>query len=447
MPIQSVPGTDLKYYLAVFDKDGNERREADGSLLTERIRMDAAGGGITDVFFVSHGWKGDVPAAREQYDKWLAAMAAVSGDVEKVKSRPQGFRPLIVGLHWPSLPWGDEEFGVAKVSFGAPAVAPASADALVELYAERVADTEAGRRALRTIFDAARTNIFPMRLPDDVRQAYGVLDAEADIGSDGAAAAPGRDREPFDADRAYTFARQAGAAFGGTDLGGILSPLRQLSFWKMKDRARRFGESGARALLSAVQKAAAADVRFHCMGHSFGCIVVSAMIAGPPGGSPLPRPVDSAMLVQGALSLWSYCNDIEKAGHRAGYFSSIVTGAKVAGPIVTTRSRHDTAVGVFYPLAAGVAGQVVYAAPVPGAAPEFPTYGGVGAFGAQGPGVAIEDVKMGGVNEAYRFRPGVVYNLEATDVICVGGGASGAHSDIAKAEVAHAFWEGVRSGG
>ena len=44
---------------------------------------------------------------------------------------------------------------------------------------------------------------------------------------------------------------------------------------------------------------------------------------------------------------------------------------------------------------------------------------------------------------AYGFRGGRVYNLEATEVINEGGGAVGAHNDIAKPAVAHAFWQAV----
>ena len=114
------------------------------------------------------------------------------------------------------------------------------------------------------------------------------------------------------------------------------------------------------------------------MGHSFGCIVVSSMLRGPGAGAALPRPVDSLVLVQGALSLWSFCPDIPIAPGQPGYFHDIVKNKKVSGPIVTTRSRFDTAVGQLYPIAAGIARQVDFA---PG---EFPTYGGVGTFGARG---------------------------------------------------------------
>ena len=144
----------------------------------------------------------------------------------------------------------------------------------------------------------------------------------------------------------------------------------------MKDRARAFGESGAHALLASSQTAAP-KARFHLMGHSFGCIVVSATVAGKAGGPALPRPVDSLFLVQGALSLWSYASDIPYAAGTPGYFNRIVKNGLVRGPIVTTRSTHDTAVGRFYPIGAQIRQQLVLGN-------DFPAYGGIGSFGIQG---------------------------------------------------------------
>jgi hypothetical protein len=140
--------------------------------------------------------------------------------------------------------------------------------------------------------------------------------------------------------------------------------MRTLSFWKMKDRARAFGETGAHGLVRLLHRTRP-DVRVHLMGHSFGCIVVSAALGGPAGGSGLLRPVDSLVLVQGAMSLWSCCSEIPFGRRRPGYFRRAVERA-VNGPIITTQSRFDTAVGRWYPLAAGVARQVEFA---PG---EFP---------------------------------------------------------------------------
>ena len=268
--------------------------------------------------------------------------------------------------------------------------------------------------------------------------AYATLFAESGLDARGSAAAPGADQEGFDP-AAIIAASGGGAAKPSTQLLGIgdtvsglfLSPLRQLSFWKMKDRARAFGENGAHELLARLQ-IAAPRARFHLMGHSFGCIVASATVAGPAGEPDLPRPVDSLFLVQGALSLWSYASDIPYAAGTAGYFNRIVKHGLVRGPIVTTRSSHDTAVGRFYPLGAQVRKQLVLG-------DELPAYGGIGSFGIQG-AKGAEDMPMGAANFAYGFKPGAIYNLEASEIIKNGGGASGAHSDIAHPEVAHAFW-------
>jgi hypothetical protein len=167
----------------------------------------------------------------------------------------------------------------------------------------------------------------------------------------------------------------------------------------MKDRARSFGESGGHDLLIALQKATAArQVHFHLMGHSFGCIVVSAIVAGPGGHGQLVRPVDSLVLVQGALSLWSYCCALPFDRTKCGYFNAIITDKRVKGPIVTTQSCHDTAVGTCYPIAAGVARHVCFA---PG---ELPKYGAFGAFGARGDGVPIKDLTMLPATAPYRFQ-------------------------------------------
>ena len=71
---------------------------------------------------------------------------------------------------------------------------------------------------------------------------------------------PFETEESFDPERAY----QAGleddvVSFGSGPLGGILTVLRQLSFWKMKKRARTFGETGAATLLRDMQSQVGAE--------------------------------------------------------------------------------------------------------------------------------------------------------------------------------------------
>jgi pimeloyl-ACP methyl ester carboxylesterase len=297
------------------------------------------------------------------------------------------------------------------------------------------------RAAVRTVVESALENIAPSQMPPQVVDAYRTIDAESGLGGSGAGAAPGDDREPFDPEEAYRSVQDEEelASFGQASLGGLLAPLRTLTFWSMKRRARSFGEGGAHDLLGSLQQAVpeGRNVRFHLAGHSFGCIVTSACVAGRPGRP--AQPVDSLVLAQGALSLWSYCSSIPEVPRRAGYFHPLIAERLVSGPIVTTQSVHDRAVGTFYPLGAEAAHQVSYA---PG---QLPKYGGVGTFGAQGPDVPVEDRTMLPVSESYGFMPHTVYNLNASEVIKEGEGPSGAHSDICHPEVAHAAWEAMTS--
>ncbi len=434
MPIETVPDTSLKYYLVTFDASGNECDESDGKISHKLLEV-LANEPITDAFIFSHGWLGDIPAARRQYNKWLGAMAGQKDDIDQIRQARPGFRPLLIGLHWPSMPWGDEELGGSSVSFEPSTATPVKQ--LIDQYAERIADTAASRQALQTIFSAAMEDMAPPSLPPEVKDAYEVLNREAGLGSEGEGAAPGADREPFDPEKIYQAAEDEPVSFGSISFGSLLAPLRTLSFWKMKDRARQFGESGGSKLLEKLQQATDERVRFHLIGHSFGCIVVSATLAGLNGRGNLIRPVNSVSLLQGALSLWSYCSDIPVALGRPGYFRSIIDDQKVAGPIITTQSELDTAVGKMYPLGAGIARQVDWA---PG---EPPKYGALGTFGAQGDGLDIVDMKMLPCDTPYHYESGKVYNLDSTEFICdtTGGGLGGAHSDIAKPEVAHAVWE------
>ena len=54
-------------------------------------------------------------------------------------------------------------------------------DALIDAYAERIADTPAARAALRTIFEAAVVDSDPPALPPAVADAYRTLNRESGI--------------------------------------------------------------------------------------------------------------------------------------------------------------------------------------------------------------------------------------------------------------------------
>jgi hypothetical protein len=442
MSVKKGKERDDRYHLVSFDAAGKERRNdgvPDSRDLTALLEREAP----TDVFLISHGWYGDVPAARHQYGAWVTAMADCAADRQAAEARPGGFRSVVIGVHWPSLAWGNEDLGSASF-----AVAAGEGDApdggagggvarLVESSVSALADTPAVRDSVRAIVDAALDDPVPATLPRSVREAYERLDAELGMGAEGEGAAPGEDRAPFDPEAVYQACLlEELASFGGLSFGGLLAPLRVLTFWHMKRRARDVGASGVAALLARLQQTAPA-ARFHLMGHSFGCIVVSSAVAatGNVGG----RPVDSLTLAQGAMSLWSFCSSIPSSPERPGYFHRVLAKGMVNGPIVVTTSVHDLAVRTFYPIGAGSRGQVDY--PSDG----LPTYGAIGTFGVRGPGIRVVDGDLRPVDEPYDLRPGVVYDLRGDDVIRDSEGMLGAHNDIAKPEVAHAVWQAALS--
>src|SRR5262249_32177357 len=160
---------------------------------------------------------------------------------------------------------------------------------------------------------------------------------------------------------------------------------RQTSFWLMKHRARTVGEQGMHRFIADLQGSSNAHI--HLMGHSFGCIVVSSILGGPGGTAALPRPIESAALIQGALSLWSFAERIPN-GDTPGYFRRVISGQAVSGPLVTTQSIHDSAVGIAYPAAVGLVGEFDFGI-------ELPTFGGVGTWGIQGTTIAEKKTMLG----------------------------------------------------
>ncbi len=444
MPIRTIPNSNppLQYYLIAYDEQGRERRETDNSLLSEKVLKIISDQPVTDVFMMSHGWMGDVPAAVSQYDAWTSSVMKNDADVQAMKQRRPNFKPIFVGLHWPSLPWGNESIAgnFAVDDAGVPlevTVAKAAADQSELLCTGPEVEAE-----LRKIYRAYATTDSPESLPADVEQAYHRLNQLLHPGAGSAAAAPADDLPAFDPQAIFQAAKRdeememlTGGSFASLSWGTLLMPLKILSFWKMKDRAKNFGEGSAHGFLRAIQsETASKDVRIHLMGHSFGCIVMTATASGPKDDASTRKPVQSMVLAQGALSLWAFCESMLHSPGKPGYFSRLVKNKRCEGPIATTQSQFDKAVGKAYPIAAGLAQQESFAA-------ELPTYGGVGTFGIQGIDAITTGRRIGSAAENYGFQRGHIYNLNADDVISGNHGQFDAHSDIVHPEVAHVIWQ------
>ncbi|MBA2355476.1 MAG: hypothetical protein H0V80_12505 [Acidobacteria bacterium] len=435
MPFETIPGTTERYAHLCFDKDGRERADdPDGvnGRLSEQVLARAAQDQPTHVFIFCHGWKGDIDSSRDQYNHWIGAMLALTEDRTAV---PLPFRPLWVGLHWPSLPFGNEELSADDArDFDVDEGTAQSPDQIKATYLDRLDLGPEAEPLIDRILRQHRQNAAAPELPEDARQAYAELAALAGYTSDGPTGPPDAEGAPFDPDLAFARGNAAeGSDFaGGGLLGGILGPLRQLSYWTMKKRARTIGESGMHDFAAGLMKAAA-NARVHLMGHSFGTIVVASMLGGRGAAGQLPRQVDSVALLQGAVSLWAFGASVN-GEDRPGYFHAWVKRGAIRGPLIVSQSIHDRAVGRLYPWASALSLSDA------SFADELPKYGAIGRFGICGLEAAIPRA-MGDTSERYRFEPGKVYNLESSKFIKDGGGLSGAHSDIDGPEVAHALWQ------
>ena len=136
-----------------------------------------------------------------------------------MQARVGGFVPFFLGLHWPSLPWGDEEIGA-----GANLQREAPVDTLVDLYAKRLGDTPEVRAALEAIFEEARTNAAADALTDNARKAYFRSIRHWTSGERELGGPPEADREPFDPDAAVEASLELSADFGGQTSAARFSP-------------------------------------------------------------------------------------------------------------------------------------------------------------------------------------------------------------------------------
>jgi len=438
MPYQKIAQTEEQYALLCYDKNGEELTDdSDGidGLLSKSIAKRISDEQPTHIFLFSHGWKGDVDAARDQYDRWIKAMLNRPADRAR---NPSPFKPFWIGLHWPSLLFGDEE--VSGTAFGGGA-APLSPAEIKATYADRLNLGPDAIPLLDTIVDTHMKNAAANELPPEAAQAYSDLAAKIGYRSAGPSGPPDAEGAPFDPQQAFDrgTAASVGANFAGGGLvDGILGPLRQFSYWTMKKRARAIGESGMHAFVASLMNLAP-QTRFHLMGHSFGTIVVSGILGGPNARKSLPRKVDSAALIQGAVSLWAFGDSVHYT-LRPGYFNPWVHQQAVRGPIIVSTSVFDKAVGVLYPWASAISFNNGAFDSLEADPNNLPLYGAIGRFGICGlPGA--ENRVMLDENGEYGFQAGRIYNLESSQFIKKMDGISGAHSDIDGPQVAHALWQ------
>jgi hypothetical protein len=222
---------------------------------------------------------------------------------------------------------------------------------------------------------------------------------------------------------------QGGAAGLGAMFSGIGSAagnvLNLTTYYQMKERAGLIGRVGLNPLLRDLQQAHP-RLRLHLMGHSFGGRLVTAAMAGESEATLLRA--DSLALLQAAYSHYGLAKQWD--GEHDGIFRRVLSSNALQGPGVITHTANDKAVGLAYPLASLLGGQVAA-----GLGDANDKYGGMGRNGAQKTPEAQRGVLMD-VGTDYGFKAGNLHNLCADEYVK-------SHGDITGKQVVYAVFQAI----
>ncbi|MGH3723326.1 MAG: serine/threonine protein kinase [Mycobacterium sp.] len=396
---------------------------ADGSLNTDDggdggVPEAIAAGGITDLFVMSHGWNNGIASARALYDAMFGLLADQLGDRRATSAA--------VGIIWPSILFPDDDPATASAQ-------PASPTQVTAALAIAMPDQKHTLDELGRQLEAQRQD--PAELKKFVALATGLVTTTSQSEEDsGESAILDSDAMKVLGHASTLAPKSAGNAQGVgnpfTKLwSGARELLRTMSYYEMKNRAGVIGEHGLGPLLGLLS-GPDGPPRIHLIGHSFGARLVSYSLAG------LPRtgtsPVKSLTLIQGAFSHFAFSHSLPFDLGRGGGLSGLED--RVDGPLLSTFTAADRAVGWWYPAASALARQDSQA----GEDLTF-RWGAMGHDGYQ-QNPAAQTVMLQQAGEAYQFERGRFYALDSNAVIVKNESPfSGAHSDIKHPEVTWAI--------
>lgn len=398
-------GTDVPWYMLRFDRKGRSESPDEQAALV----ADLGSGGYSDVYLFCHGWNNSWDDAVRTYEAFVAGYAGLRRDLDLALGRP--YRPLLVGISWPSaILVTSEEAGPGLVAADA-AIADAIDEAdrrAVEELASELADEDAER--LRRL--ASRETLEPKEARE-LAVLLGPVYGEQD------------DYEPLTAPGPDELVQLWS---GGPGLAGILVRLRdavrQATVWLMKDRAGRVGSAGLGPLV-AQSLEAAPDSRLHLVGHSFGCRALLAAVCA----EPLPRQVDSVLLLQAAINHRCFAVDATGDGRPGGFRPAL---DRVRQPVLATYSDKDASLRRFFHLALRRESDVGETQLVT-AAPSL--YAALGGYGPDGCGPECELITMPAVGQRYPAG-GPHLRLYGVD----GSAAISGHGDISNPATWWALW-------
>ncbi len=427
-----------------INKDGNLVIPAQEQDIINALT--APGNAITDVVVISHGWNNDIDEARTLYRDFFRSL-------EQVFPAAAG-KVLAAGIFWPSKKFADADLipGGAASADTDPVADRALLDRLQEIK-HVFGDPEADVKLDQMKALVAGIGTDPNKQNQFVALIGAILDQHTDPAQrsedEGKAAISDLAKNNGGAKVLKSFGLPikqkpkpggggaAGGGFGGNPAlhpggagaaagigdfftginAGALRLLNLATYQAMKARAGKIGRDAVNPLLQRIQAAVPNALKFHLVGHSFGGRLVTAVVDGPNA-----LRVQTLLLLQAAYSHNGLALNFE-AG-KNGFFHAVFDNRKVTGPILITHSKHDSAVGLAYPLASRLNGDD--AADIGDANDRF---GGMGANGAQHLDKA--EIPLLAVGGTYDFKTSGkrVFNLNGDAIIQ-------SHGDVARPETA-----------
>ncbi|MFB6842065.1 serine-threonine protein kinase [Streptomyces sp. NPDC056361] len=337
------------YREITFDKDGDGPAGQSASLAS------LARQGVTDLVVLAHGWNSSPSGATRLCSDFFAPFPGLLAP---------GVEAGYAGLIWPSMMFTGEPVPDYRALVTVLPEKEPVLGRITELLSSAPADERAFAEfgaLLRELADVpdpdhrgaavARERVPDFLLADPLEVCALFTEALAD-GAGGE-----RPLEGIEEGFGERIGEGTGEGFGeGFGKGlkrywkGGREALRQATYYVMKKRAGHVGEQGLGPLLGEVARTAP-GLRVHLVGHSMGARLVAYALRSLPSGA---RPVASVTLLQGAFSHYAFAPRLPHDPRRSGALRD--AQYRVRGPVVACYSRHDSALGVMYPLASRVAG-------------------------------------------------------------------------------------------
>jgi hypothetical protein len=333
--------TGLTIHAVALDENGALKEPAK----LQTLLQESKDSGVTDVIVLAHGWNN---SSTEAMNSYRDRAAKVQDQAKQNRAlRPNPYKPLIIGLIWPSKMW---DYGPAVEAAVAPILTADQLAALDASLPRSAAGSEEERKADFATLSRLAQKKKSDTTPQDRETALTLFRKYA--------IKPGDFKHPTPEDQGF-FTTVAPAASSAPSAMSIFSSIgdaaRVFTFWQMKQRAGIVGENGGAEVLKSVT-AGLPSSRIHLFGHSFGCKLVLSAIKSFAKDRPDAK-VDTVVLLQGAISFQAFADAVTGISPPTpgGYRDDLKA---IKGPVVATYSAHDLPLREAYPLGARLAGQL-----------------------------------------------------------------------------------------